>query len=161
MTPVMKITEALVVLFLVLFCYLFLDKISSSGASWARFASGRWRRQQADCLDPPRRRRRRTAAGAGRHPGLAPVGGRQTRRVTPPRRKGNGQERPLPASDGDRNTALCKRPFRDGYIRNLRRSPRRRRNTLMREAATEEVMDIGCETTAPACRGRRVSLRSS
>ena len=26
MTPVMKITEALVVLFLVLFCYLFLDK---------------------------------------------------------------------------------------------------------------------------------------
>lgn len=31
MTPVMKITEALVVLFLVLFCYLFLDKFLFRG----------------------------------------------------------------------------------------------------------------------------------
>ena len=64
----MKITEALVVLFLVLFCYLFLDKFLFRGelgeicfGPTCR-ALARWLRRQADRLDPPRRRRRRTAA---------------------------------------------------------------------------------------------------
>ena len=65
----MKITEALVVLFLVLFCYLFLDKFLFRGelgeicfGPTCR-ALARWLRRQADRLDPPRRRRRRTAQG--------------------------------------------------------------------------------------------------
>ena len=64
----MKITETLVVLFLVLFCYLFLDKFLFRGelgeicfGPTCR-ALARWYRRQADRLDPPRRRRRRTAA---------------------------------------------------------------------------------------------------
>ena len=64
----MKITEALVVLFLVLFCYLFLDKFLFRGelgeicfGPTCR-ALARWHRRQADRIDPPRRRRRRTAA---------------------------------------------------------------------------------------------------
>ena len=55
----MKITEALVVLFLVLFCYLFLDKFLFRGelgeicfGPTCR-ALARWYRRQADRLDPP------------------------------------------------------------------------------------------------------------
>ena len=85
----MKITETLVVLFLVLFCYLFLDKFLFRGelgeicfGPTCR-ALARWYRRQADRLDPPRRRRRRTAAVTLKtmrwsSPGItAPVSGRQ------------------------------------------------------------------------------------
>jgi hypothetical protein len=68
MTPVMKITETLVVLFLVLFCYLFLDKFLFRG-ELARFASGRragrWR---VGIGGKPTVSTRRAAAGVGRRP---------------------------------------------------------------------------------------------
>ena len=70
----MKITETLVVLFLVLFCYLFLDKFLFRGelgeicfGPTCR-ALARWYRRQADRLDPGLRRRSADAS---------------TRRVTP------------------------------------------------------------------------------
>jgi len=63
----MKITETLVVLFLVLFCYLFLDKFLFRGelgeicfGPTCR-ALARWHRRQADRLDPPPPPRRRAA----------------------------------------------------------------------------------------------------
>jgi len=65
----MKITEALVVLFLVLFCYLFLDKFLFRGElgeicfGAMRRALARWLRRCADRLDPPRRRRRPAREG--------------------------------------------------------------------------------------------------
>lgn len=62
----MKITEALVVLFLVLFCYLFWIS-SSSGASWAKFASGRRAGRWRVGIDgKPTVSTRRAAAGVGR-----------------------------------------------------------------------------------------------
>ena len=91
----MKITEALVVLFLVLFCYLFLDKFLFRGelgeicfGPTCR-ALARWHRRQADRLDPPRRRRRRP--GLRRRSADA-----STRRVTPHPAQGEQfrQERP-------------------------------------------------------------------
>ena len=61
----MKITEALVVLFLVLFCYLFLDKFLFRGelgeicfGPTCR-ALARWHRRQADCEDRRARQRQR------------------------------------------------------------------------------------------------------
>ena len=144
MTPVMKITEALVVLFLVLFCYLFLDKFLFRGelgeicfGPTCR-ALARWHRRQADRLH------RRAAAGVGRQPlplktmrwslpgTTAPVSGRQhaPRHATPGAR-GTIQTKATihlyRQATAIRNIALCKRPFRDGYIRNLRCSPRRKR----------------------------------
>ena len=68
MTPVMKITEALVVLFLVLFCYLFLDKFLFRGELGeicfgpTYRALARWLRRRADRLDPPQ------ASDGGRYP---------------------------------------------------------------------------------------------
>ena len=137
----MKITEALVVLFLVLFCYLFLDKFLFRGelgeicfGPTCR-ALARWLRRQADRLDPPRRRRRRTAAVTPKDDALVVTrdyGGRQhaPRHATPGAR-GTIQTRATihlyRQATAIRNIALCKRPFRGGYIRNLRRSPRRKR----------------------------------
>ena len=160
----MKITEALVVLFLVLFCYLFLDKFlfrgelgeicygpnsprkrNLSGASWARFASGRRAGRWRVGIDgKPTVSTRHAAAGVGRQPlplktmrwsspgTTAPVSGRQhaPRHATPGAR-GTIQTRATihlyRQATAIRNIALCKRPFRGGYIRNLRRSPRRKR----------------------------------
>lgn len=105
----MKITEALVVLFLVLFCYLFLDKFLFRGelgeicfGPTCR-ALARWLRRQADRLDPPRRRRRRTAAVTPKDDALVVTPGLRrrsadasTRRVTPLPAQGEQfrQERP-------------------------------------------------------------------
>lgn len=140
----MKITETLVVLFLVLFCYLFLDKFLFRGelgeicfGPTCR-ALARWYRRQADRLDPPRRRRRRTAAVTPKDDALVVTRDYGAGQRTPARavsrhsrRKGNNSDKSdhtfVPASDGIRNIAPCKRPFRDGCIRNLRRSPRRKR----------------------------------
>ena len=118
---------------------------SSSGASWARFASGRragrWR---VGFGGKPTVSTRRAAAGVGRQPlplktmrwsspgTTAPVSGRQhaPRHATPGAR-GTIQTRATihlyRQATAIRNIALCKRPFRGGYIRNLRRSPRRKR----------------------------------
>ena len=136
----MKITEALVVLFLVLFCYLFLDKFLFRGElgeicfGAMRRALARWHRRQAD----------RAAAGIGRQPlplktmrwsspgTTAPVSGRQhAPRHATPGAKGTIQTQATihlyRQTMAIRNIARCKRPFRGGYIRNLRRSPRRKR----------------------------------
>ena len=125
----MKITEALVVLFLVLFCYLFLDKFLFRGELGeicfgpTYRALARWLRRRADRLDPPRRRRRRTAAVTPKDDALVVTrdygarGTIQTKATIHLYRQ----------TTAIRNIALCKRPFRGGYIRNLRRSPRRKR----------------------------------
>ena len=140
----MKITEALVVLFLVLFCYLFLDKFLFRGelgeicfGPTCR-ALARWHRRQADRLDPPRRRRRRTAArAASRHS----------------RRKENNSNKSdhtfVPASDGDKEHRAVQATVQGWIHKEPTALTAEEENTLMREAATEEVMDIGCETTAP------------
>ena len=144
MTPVMKITETLVVLFLVLFCYLFLDKFLFRGelgeicfGPTCR-ALARWLRRQADRLDPPRRRRRRTAAVTPKDDALVVTRDYGAGQRTPARAasrhsgaRGTIQTRATihlyRQATAIRNIALCKRPFRGGYIRNLRRSPRRKR----------------------------------
>ena len=133
MTPVMKITEALVVLFLVLFCYLFLDKFLFRGELGEIGFGGE-----------PTVSTRHAAAGVGRRPlplktmrwslpgTTAPVSGRQhaPRHATPGAR-GTIQTKATihlyRQTTAIRNIAPCKRPFRGGYIRNLRRSPRRKR----------------------------------
>lgn len=140
----MKITEALVVLFLVLFCYLFLDKFLFRGelgeicfGPTCR-ALARWLRRQADRLDPPRRRRRRTAArAASRHS----------------RRKGNNSDKSdhtfVPASDSDKEHRAVQATVQGWIHKEPTALTAEEENTLTREAAIEEVMDIGCETTAP------------
>lgn len=132
----MKITEALVVLFLVLFCYLFLDKFLFRGelgeicfGPTCR-ALARW--PQTGKPDPSRPAH--AAAGVGRQPlplktmrwsspgTTAPVSGRQhaPRHATPGAR-GTIQTRATihlyRQATAIRNIALCKRPFRGGYIR--------------------------------------------
>lgn len=112
----MKITEALVVLFLVLFCYLFLDKFLFRGelgeicfGPTCR-ALARWLRRQADRLDPPRRRRRRTAAVTPKDDALVVTRDYGAGQRTPARaasrhsrRKGNNSDKSdhtfVPASD--------------------------------------------------------------
>ena len=127
----MKITEALVVLFLVLFCYLFLDKFLFRGelgeicfGPTCR-ALARWHRRQADRLDPPRHTRR----------------------------KGNNSDKSdhtfVPASDGDKEHRAVQATVQGWIHKEPTALTAEEENTLMREAATEEVMDIGCETTAP------------
>lgn len=140
----MKITEALVVLFLVLFCYLFLDKFLFRGelgeicfGPTCR-ALARWHRRQADRLDPPRRRRRRTAArAASRHS----------------RRKENNSNKSdhtfVPASDSDKEHRAVQATVQGWIHKEPTALTAEEENTLTREAAIEEVMDIGCETTAP------------
>lgn len=140
----MKITEALVVLFLVLFCYLFLDKFLFRGelgeicfGPTCR-ALARWLRRQADRLDPPRRRRRRTAArAASRHS----------------RRKENNSNKSdhtfVPASDSDKEHRAVQATVQGWIHKEPTALTAEEENTLTREAAIEEVMDIGCETTAP------------
>lgn len=164
----MKITEALVVLFLVLFCYLFLDKFLFRGELGEicfgpmHRALARWHRRCADRLDPPRRRARRTTAvpkddalvvtrdyGAGqRTPARA-----ASRHL---RRKGNNSDKSdhtfVPASDGDKQHRAVQATVQGWIHKEPTALTAEEENTLTREAATEEVMDIGCETTAPACR---------
>ena len=131
----MKITEALVVLFLVLFCYLFLDKFLFRGelgeicfGPTCR-ALARWLRRQADRLDPAR--------AASRHS----------------RRKGNNSDKSdhtfVPASDGDKEHRAVQATVQGWIHKEPTVLTAEEENTLTREAATEEVMDIGCETTAP------------
>ena len=127
----MKITETLVVLFLVLFCYLFLDKFLFRG-------------ELGEICFGPTVSTRRAAAGVGRRPlplktmrwsspGItAPVSGRQHAPChATPGAKGTIQTKATihlyRQATAIRNIAPCKRPFRDGCIRNLRRSPRRKR----------------------------------
>ena len=81
----MKITEALVVLFLVLFCYLFLDKFLFRGELGEI------------CFGPTCRALARWLRCAGRHPGLRRRSAdASTRRVTPHPAQGEQfrQERP-------------------------------------------------------------------
>lgn len=149
MTPVMKITEALVVLFLVLFCYLFLDKFLFRGelgeicfGPTCR-ALARWLRRQADKDDALVVTRdygagqRTPARAASRHS----------------RRKGNNSDKSdhtfVPASDGDKEHRAVQATVQGWIHKEPTALTVEEENTLMREAATEEVMDIGCETTAP------------
>lgn len=149
MTPVMKITEALVVLFLVLFCYLFLDKFLFRGelgeicfGPTCR-ALARWLRRQADKDDALVVTRdygagqRTPARAASRHS----------------RRKGNNSDKSdhtfVPASDGDKEHRAVQATVQGWIHKEPTALTAEEENTLMREAATEEVMDIGCETTAP------------
>ena len=111
----MKITEALVVLFLVLFCYLFLDKFLFRGelgeicfGPTCR-ALARWHRRQADKSDHTF----------------------------------------VPASDSDKEHRAVQATVQGWIHKEPTALTAEEENTLMREAATEEVMDIGCETTAP------------
>lgn len=105
----MKITEALVVLFLVLFCYLFLDKFlfrGELGEICFGPTCGRWRvgiDGKPTVSTRPRRRRRRTAAVTPKDDALVVTrdyGARSadasTRRVTPLPAQGEQfrQERP-------------------------------------------------------------------
>ena len=149
----MKITEALVVLFLVLFCYLFLDKFLFRGelgeicfGPTCR-ALARWLRRQADRLDPPRRRRRRTAAVTPKDDAPARAASRHSRR------KGNNSDKSdhtfVPASDSDKEHRAVQATVQGWIHKEPTALTAEEENTLMREAATEEVMDIGCETTAP------------
>ena len=115
----MKITETLVVLFLVLFCYLFLDKFLFRGELGEicfgpmRRALARWHRRRADRLDPPRRRRRRTAAITPKDDALVVTRDYGAGQRTPAcaasrhsRRKWNNSDKSdhtfVPASDGDK-----------------------------------------------------------
>lgn len=145
----MKITEALVVLFLVLFCYLFLDKFLFRGelgeicfGPTCR-ALARWLRRQADKDDALVVTRdygagqRTPARAASRHS----------------RRKGNNSDKSdhtfVPASDGDKEHRAVQATVQGWIHKEPTALTAEEENTLMREAATEEVMDIGCETTAP------------
>ena len=162
----MKITEALVVLFLVLFCYLFLDKFLFRGelgeicfGPTCR-ALARWLRRQADRLDPPRRRRRRTAAVTPKDDALVVTRDYGAGQRTPARaasrhsrRKGNNSDKSdhtfVPASDSDKEHRAVQATVQGWIHKEPTALTAEEENTLMREAATEEVMDIGCETTAP------------
>ena len=162
----MKITEALVVLFLVLFCYLFLDKFLFRGelgeicfGPTCR-ALARWHRRQADRLDPPRRRRRRTAAVTPKDDALVVTRDYGAGQRTPARaasrhsrRKGNNSDKSdhtfVPASDGDKEHRAVQATVQGWIHKEPTVLTAEEENTLTREAATEEVMDIGCETTAP------------
>ena len=145
----MKITETLVVLFLVLFCYLFLDKFLFRGelgeicfGPTCR-ALARWLRRQADKDDALVVTRdygagqRTPARAASRHS----------------RRKGNNSDKSdhtfVPASDGDKEHRAVQATVQGWIHKEPTALTAEEENTLMREAATEEVMDIGCETTAP------------
>ena len=162
----MKITEALVVLFLVLFCYLFLDKFLFRGElgeicfGAMRRALARWHRRQADRLDPPRRRRRRTAAVTPKDDALVVTRDYGAGQRTPARaasrhsrRKGNNSDKSdhtfVPASDGDKEHRAVQATVQGWIHKEPTALTAEEENTLTREAATEEVMDIGCETTAP------------
>ena len=127
----MKITEALVVLFLVLFCYLFLDKFLFRGELGEicfgpmHRALARWHRRCADRLDSGR-----VAAHVGQQPSLktmcwsspgttAPVNGRQHA----PRHATSGARGTIQTkatihlyrqATAISNIALYKRPFRGG-----------------------------------------------
>lgn len=165
MTPVMKITEALVVLFLVLFCYLFLDKFLFRGelgeicfGPMCR-ALARWHRRRADRLDPPRRHTRRTTA-VPKDDALVVTRDYGTGQRTParaasrhPRRKGNNSDKSdhtfVPASDGDKQHRAVQAAVQGWIHQEPTALTAEEENALTREAATEEVMDIGCETTAP------------
>lgn len=145
----MKITEALVVLFLVLFCYLFLDKFLFRGelgeicfGPTCR-ALARWLRRQADKDDALVVTRdygagqRTPARAASRHSRL----------------KGNNSDKSdhtfVPASDSDKEHRAVQATVQGWIHKEPTALTAEEENTLMREAATEEVMDIGCETTAP------------
>ena len=144
MTPVMKITEALVVLFLVLFCYLFLDKFLFRGelgeicfGPTCR-ALARWHRRQADRLTRDYGAGQRTPArAASRHS----------------RRKENNSNKSdhtfVPASDSDKEHRAVQATVQGWIHKEPTALTAEEENTLTREAAIEEVMDIGCETTAP------------
>ena len=145
----MKITEALVVLFLVLFCYLFLDKFLFRGelgeicfGPTCR-ALARWLRRQADKDDALVVTR---DYGAGQRT-PARAASRHTRR------KGNNSDKSdhtfVPASDSDKEHRAVQATVQGWIHKEPTALTAEEENTLMREAATEEVMDIGCETTAP------------
>ena len=145
----MKITETLVVLFLVLFCYLFLDKFLFRGelgeicfGPTCR-ALARWLRRQADKDDALVVTRdygagqRTPARAASRHS----------------RRKRNNSDKSdhtfVPASDSDKEHRAVQATVQGWIHKEPTALTAEEENTLTREAATEEVMDIGCETTAP------------
>ena len=145
----MKITETLVVLFLVLFCYLFLDKFLFRGelgeicfGPTCR-ALARWLRRQADRLHPLVVTR---DYGAGQRTPARAVSRHS-------RRKGNNSDKSdhtfVPASDGDKEHRAVQATVQGWMHKEPTALTAEEENTLTREAAIEEVMDIGCETTAP------------
>ena len=155
----MKITEALVVLFLVLFCYLFLDKFLFRGelgeicfGPTCR-ALARWLRGGGDVLVGP-------AAVTPKDDALVVTRDYGAGQRTPARaasrhsrRKGNNSDKSdhtfVPASDSDKEHRAVQATVQGWIHKEPTALTAEEENTLMREAATEEVMDIGCETTAP------------
>ena len=150
----MKITETLVVLFLVLFCYLFLDKFLFRGElgeicfGAMRRALARWLRRCADRLDPPRRRRRRTAAVTPKDDALVVTRDYGAGQRTPARAasrhsrpKGNNSDKSdhtfVPANDGDKEHRAVQATVQGWIHKEPTALTAEEENTLTREAATK------------------------
>ena len=111
-------------------------------------------------LAPPRRPRRRTAAVTPKDDALVVTRDYGAGQRTPARaasrhsrRKGNNSDKSdhtfVPASDSDKEHRAVQATVQGWIHKEPTALTAEEENTLMREAATEEVMDIGCETTAP------------
>lgn len=160
----MKIAEAAVVLFLVLFCYLFMDKFLFRGGLGEicfgpmRRALARWHRRRADRLAPPRRRARRITVvpkddalvitqdyGAGQRT-PARAASRQ------PRRKGNNSDKNdhtfVPAGDKPAMPQDVRKTVKGWLNKEPTALTPEEEDALAREAAAEEL-EAGCDTTAP------------
>ncbi len=161
----MKIVEAAVVLFLVLFCYLFMDKFLFRGGLGEicfgpmRRALARWLRRRADRLDPPRRHTRRVASAAPKEDALVITQDYGAGQRTParaasrhPRRKGNNSDKSdhtfVPAGDKPAMPKDVQTTVKGWLNKEPTVLTPEEEEALMREAATEDVMDIGCEMTA-------------
>ena len=106
------------------------------------------------------RRRRRTAAVTPKDDALVVTRDYGAGQRTPARaasrhsrRKGNNSDKSdhtfVPASDSDKEHRAVQATVQGWIHKEPTALTAEEENTLMREAATEEVMDIGCETTAP------------
>lgn len=161
----MKIVEAAVVLFLVLFCYLFMDKFLFRGGLGEicfgpmRRALARWHRRRADRLAPPRRRTRRAASAAPKEDALVITQDYGAGQRTParaasrqPRRKGNNSDKNdhtfVPAGDKPAMPQDVQKTVTGWLNKEPTALTPEEEDALTREAAAEEL-EAGCDTTAP------------